>query len=101
MASKHRMLALAVAAVAVGLYLGVRPFVSGNSGMKAFCESLSTGMGLQDIDSRAKARGYKVMPSRDGQQPILIVDSAAMGRFICQVRTENDRLVSTRYILND
>jgi hypothetical protein len=101
MATRRRKLAIALVIVVIALYLVARPFVGGSSSMRTFCESLPTGIGLQDIDSRAKAQGYRLMPSRDGQQPMLIVDGTAMGRFICQVRTENDQLVSTRYILND
>jgi hypothetical protein len=84
-----------------GLYLVLRPFLGSDERMKSFCSSLRPGMGFSQVQSMVTARGYKVSWSpRDGQAPSLIIDTRAMGRFMCKVRSEDDRVVSAEYVLN-
>ncbi|HJX66358.1 MAG TPA: hypothetical protein VJ860_20675 [Polyangia bacterium] len=91
---------LLLAAVGGG-YLAIRPFAGGGERMKSFCGSLTPGMSLSQAQSLVTAHGYKVSCSpREGHEPSLVIDTRAMGRFICKVRSEEDRVVSTEYVDN-
>lgn len=80
----------------------VWPFAAGSPRMKSFCESLSPGTSVTVIRERATERGYRFMPPMgEGQQPGIVIDERAMGRFVCEVRLSDDRLVAAQYRLND
>jgi hypothetical protein len=93
---------LIAAAVCCLLYFTVWPFVVGGPRMRWFCESLSPGTKVTDVQARAAARGYTFIPPNDEHRlPGVVIDGRAFGRFTCQFRLEGERLVSAQYQFND
>jgi hypothetical protein len=97
-----KILVVALAVIVGLVYIGVRPFVGGGERTRIFCQALQPGTSLFEVQSLVAKRGYKAMWSpRDSRTPSLIVDERAFGRFRCQVLSENDRVVSPKYVFAD
>lgn len=75
-------------------------FALGEKRMKAFCGELRIGMSIDAISNKAAAHDYKIF-TNDPNQPLLIVDSEAMGRFICEVHFEQGRASKVTFVYND
>jgi hypothetical protein len=100
---RRRIVPLAAALIfGVVFYVGIWPFIVGAPRMKAFCSSLTPGLSVAELQSRAESKGYRVMlsPVRQGL-PGLIVDRRAMGRFICEVGMKDGQLLTAKYLFND
>jgi hypothetical protein len=93
------LLSVGLAALAFLLYIGVWPFLTGGSSMARLCEGIHPGDDVALVRLRAGAAGYVVSKLAAGQ--LLIVDRAAMGRHLCEIRLTGDRVGSSRYVHND
>lgn len=99
MRTRTKLSVVAIAFIGGVVYIGMRPFVGGDDRMRTFCKSLRPGTSLFDVQSLVARHGYKAMWSpRDSRQPSLIMDARALGRFRCQVLSEEDRVVSADYV---
>lgn len=100
----RRGITLGVGLAIVGgiAYLVVWPMVSGGPRMKSFCGSVVAGMTVEEVRGLAGQRGYQLMTPPPGGEPIaLVIDKRAMGRFLCTVTLERDRVASARFVHND
>lgn len=97
---KRAWLIFGVAVLAGFFYLGIWPFLVGGGKMQAFCESLAKDSSPGEVRAAAGRHGYGMSgPHQEGRA--FIHDSASLGRFICDVQFDQERLVSTRYLYND
>ena len=78
----------------------IYPLFVGNENMELFCESVPMDESEDILLARALESGYTNVEVRD-QDQILIIDSRAMGRFICEVTLSDNKVIGTRYVLND
>ena len=92
----NRVLGLLLAG---GLAYLVYPFVVGGSKMQSFCEAIALGEPKEVVVARASAIGYST--SEPGNGRMLIIDSAAMGRYICDVSIADGRVSEAAYVFND
>ena len=67
--------------------------------MRAFCEEIPVGELAEIVLDRADDLGYSNRELESGQ--ILIIDSRAMGRFICDVSISDGKIVGVTYVYND
>lgn len=67
--------------------------------MRAFCEEIPVGELAEIVLDRADDLGYSNRELESGQ--ILIIDSRAMGRFICDVSISDGKIVGVTYVHND
>lgn len=74
-------------------------FVTGGSKMQTFCESIQAGDPVENATTRAHAHGYTTREISANQ--LLIIDSDAMGRFICGVTISDGKVVAAVYVHND
>jgi hypothetical protein len=78
------------------------PFVVGGSEMEKFCSSVVPGEAKKELIKRAKTAHYSIRePNLNGVDRVLVVDSRAMGRFICDITLEENRVATSTYIFND
>ncbi|MCU0754657.1 MAG: hypothetical protein MUE46_05980 [Xanthomonadales bacterium] len=82
-----------------GIVYWLYPFVLGERQMQEFCRSLSIGSSRETVE--AAVEGNRLRVSIGKEHIGYIHDPRAFGRFICEVRFVDDRLVSARYFLND
>ena len=66
--------------------------------MQSFCEAIQVGELEENLMTRADDHGYTSRELKKGK--ILIVDSRAMGRFICVVSISKGKVVSVTYVHN-
>ena len=78
----------------------IYPFVVGGDDMESFCSSIELGEIKEDFVERALDAGYDLEKSSDGMS-LLIVDTRAMGRFICEVSISRNQITKTEYVFND
>ena len=70
--------------------------------MQQFCSSILPGEAKIELFKRAKTAHYSIKESDyNGADRVLIVDSRAMGRYICDVTLEENRVATFKYISND
>lgn len=67
--------------------------------MRAFCEAISVGELAGAILARADNLGYSNRKLENEQ--VLIIDSRAMGRFICELSISDGKIVGATYVHND
>jgi len=77
----------------------VYPFIVGDENMQVFCSDIRAGELMNAVSARANDSGYSIR-AVEGQNKVLIIDSAAMGRFICEVTSSDDKVTSTQYVPN-
>lgn len=77
----------------------VWPFLAGPGQMSGFCQSLTIGSSLAEIQGQVAHRGYRLRIDEKGVGPI--VDPRSMGRFVCHVEFIQGRLTVARYLHND
>jgi hypothetical protein len=78
----------------------IYPLVLGGRHMESFCESIQVGDSEVDVLARALDSGYtKLEVAEHGQ--LLLIDSRAMGRYICDVSISNGEVAGSRYVFND
>jgi hypothetical protein len=77
----------------------VYPFIVGDRNMESFCTTIRAGELMSVVSARATDAGYsnRVL---EGQNKVLIIDSGAMGRYICEVSLSDDKVISTNYVPN-
>lgn len=96
--SKKRALWL-MAAVFGLIGLLVWPFMVGGPRMQAFCESVPLGWLQDQLRAAVSNEGYRLMLSQDGTG--LVLEARSFGRFICEVKFQQGRVVAKRYVFND
>jgi hypothetical protein len=77
----------------------VYPFIVGDENMESFCTTIQVGELADVVFTRAKESGYSSR-SLEEQNKVLIIDSAAMGRYICEVSLSDDKVIGTKYVPN-
>ena len=77
----------------------VYPFMVGGSKMKSFCEAIKVGELEGSVLARSDDRGYTSRELEKGR--LLLIDSRAMGRFICDVSISDGKIVGVTYVHND
>ena len=85
--------------LAGGVAYLVFPFIVGGSKMQSFCEEIKTGDLEENVLARADELGYSTR--EHDRNRLLIVDSRAMGRFICDVSKSDGKVREAEYIFND
>jgi hypothetical protein len=84
------------------LYFGVLPFVFGGKDMKTFCQQITPGMPSNEVYKLTEQTHYKLLESKEGDKhTITIYDAKAMGRFICEVPLDHNKVIEAKYIHND
>jgi hypothetical protein len=78
----------------------IYPCLIGGSKMEDFCNTIQPGEFDKNIVTRAKKAGYSYYQSPE-ESPLLIVDSQAMGRFICEISISEGKATKSRYVFND
>ena len=75
------------------------PFLVGDENMESFCTTIRVGELMNVVFARASDSGYS---SRvlEGQNKVLIIDSVAMGRYICEVSLSDDKVIGKQYVPN-
>jgi len=88
--------------ILVFLYFGVLPFVFGAKKMKTFCQQLTPGLSANEVSKSAEQTRYKLLESKEeDKHTMTIIDGKAMGRYICEVTLEHNKVIEARYIFND
>ena len=77
----------------------VYPFVVGDENMESFCTTIQAGELTDVVFTRAKESGYSSRVLEE-QNKVLIIDSSAMGRYICEVSLSDDKVIGTKYVPN-
>lgn len=84
----------------VALVWVVWSFIAGTDQIQNFCNSLSVGEPVAQIQLLSAQHGYRVTPLIDGQ--LFIYDTGSFGRYTCNVQFGSDGLlVSSEYTFND
>jgi hypothetical protein len=90
-----------IAGLLILVFIGfiVYPLLVGDAKMKSFCATIRTGESRSVVVTRAMDAGYS---SREieGQNQILLIDSRAMGRYICDVSLSDDKVTGAKYVPN-
>jgi hypothetical protein len=81
-----------------GLSYVVYPFVVGGTQMQSFCEAIQVGELEEKVLARVDNRGYTRRELEKGR--LLIIDSGAMGRFICDISISDGKIVEATYVHN-
>ena len=93
---------IALIIIVTFIYLGLMPFVFGEKKMKTICSQIIPGQQSIEVHNLIKKYSYKVIEKKEGNNIIItIIDSKAMGRFICEVVLNQDKVVEAKYIKND
>ena len=77
----------------------VYPFIVGDENMKSFCTTIEAGELMSVVSVRATDSGYSSR-ALEGQNKVLIIDSNAMGRYICEVSLSDDKVTGSKYVPN-
>ena len=101
-ASKIVKNALAVLIIVAVIYFGVMPFVFGGKKMKTFCNQITPGLQSNEVYKLIEQTHYKFFEKKDrNNHTITVIDSKAMGRFVCEVALYQDNVVEAKYVYND
>lgn len=76
----------------------VYPFVMSGTQMHSFCEAIQVGESEERVLARVDKRGYTSRELEKGR--ILLIDSRAMGRFICDISISDGKIVGATYVHN-
>ena len=77
----------------------VYPFIVGDENMESFCKTIQVGELTDVVFARAKESGHSSRVLEE-QDKALIIDSSAMGRYICEVSVSDDKVIGTKYVPN-
>jgi hypothetical protein len=78
------------------------PFIFGGEKMKTFCQQITPGMPSNEAYKLIEQTHYRFLENKEGENhTITIIDSKAMGRFICEVALDQDKVIDARYVYND
>ena len=78
------------------------PFIVGRSEMETFCSSIRIGEAKTELINRAQTAHYLTKESNlNGADRLLVINSRAMGRYICEVTLEENRVATAKYVSND
>jgi hypothetical protein len=83
------------------LYFGVLPFVFGAKKMQTFCQQITPGLSVDEVYRITKKTHYKLLEIKEGEHTLTIIDGKAMGRFICEVTLDHNKVIEATYIHND
>lgn len=100
--TRRKAFASIAAALLLGglFYIGVWPFIVGGRNMQAFCASLAKDTPAAQVRDTVQRKRYRMTaPNKDGSA--LIHDPSSFGRFICEVRFKDERLLAARYLQKD
>jgi hypothetical protein len=94
--------AIAMTIILGFVYFGIMPFIFGGKNMESFCSQVTPGMHLNEVYKLIEQTDYKFIENSEGDiQTITIIDSKAMGRFICEVDLDQDKVMGASYVAND
>ena len=94
--------ALAIITIVLLAYFGIMPFILGGKNMASFCKRITPGMKSSDVKRLAERYNYKVIEhSNSWKHTMTIVDTKAMGRFICEISLNQESVAEARYYCND
>ena len=80
----------------------IYPFIVGGSKMEEFCSSVSPGVTKTELVNHAAAARYSTKESEiNGSEMVLVIDSRAMGRYICEVTFDANLVATSKYVFND
>jgi hypothetical protein len=83
----------------MGVAYFMYPLVTGAGRMQSFCGAIQAGEPEESLLARVAAVGY------DSRKPdnarLLLIDSRAMGRFICDVSILDGKTAGATYVNND
>jgi hypothetical protein len=84
------------------LYFGLLPFVFGAKKMKSFCQQITPGLATSEVYKLTEQTHYRLLEVKEGDlESLTIIDAKAMGRFICEMTLDHDKVIEARYIFND
>jgi len=84
------------------IYFGIIPFIFGGKKIKTFCRQIIPGMKSNEVYKLIDRTHYKFLENKKGDNhTITIIDSKAMGRFICEVSLDHGKVIEARYVYND
>lgn len=70
--------------------------------MKTFCQQISPGLSLNEVHKLTEQTHYKLLENKEGNKhTITIIDGKAIGRFICEVTLDHNKVIEAKYIYND
>ena len=93
---------IAIFIILAFLYFGVLPFVFGGKKMKSFCQQIIPGMPSNEIYQLIEQTHYRFLENKEGDKhTITIYNAKAMGRFICEVALDQNKVTQARYVHND
>ncbi len=93
---------LAILIILAVIYFGIVPFLLGGKKMETFCSQITPGMQVKEVYKSIDQTRYKYLENKEGDShTITIIDSKAMGRFICEVALSQNNVVEVRYVYND
>lgn len=93
---------IAAIIIVILIYFGLSPFVFGEKKMKSICSQIISGQRSIEVHKLIEKYSYKIIEKKEGNNVIItIIDSKAMGRFICEVVLNEDKVVEAKYIKND
>ena len=81
-----------------GLAWLYHPLLTGESRVRAFCESLTPGSSLGEVRAAARKLDFGITEHADDA---LIHEASSFGRFICQVKFHDGKLLTSVYVHND
>ncbi len=76
----------------------IYPFMVGGTKMQSFCEAIQVGELEEKVLARADDHGYTSRELEKGR--LLLIDSRAMGRFICDISISDGKIVEVSYVHN-
>jgi len=77
----------------------VYPLIVGGGKMESFCETVQVGESKEDVLARALSSGYTSRESAEYGQ-LMLIDSRAMGRYICIVSISDGKVTGSKYVVN-
>lgn len=93
--SMRRWMFVAMAVLMLGgVAFGFWPFVASAQRMQGFCEALTAGTPIGDVQAQAATRGYEVSALAEGR--VLVQDPRLAGRRTCDVRFGAQGLQSSK-----
>jgi len=77
----------------------VYPFIVGDENMESFCTTIQAGELTDVVFTRAKKSGYSIR-MLEKQNTVLVIDSGAMGRYICELSLSDGKVIGTKFVPN-
>ena len=94
--------AIAIIVILAFINFGIIPYIFGGKKMKTFCGQFAPGMQSKEVYELIAQTDYKFLENKGpNTQTIIIIDSEASGRFICEVAIEQDKVINASNVIND